>query len=1309
MPEQTQQTHKLRFISFQEHVKHRSMWLGSSVLSDHLYWVLSSDGKFEHKNINISEALLKCFDEILVNALDQYVRAILVPTSEGGPVTFISVDFDRESGEISITNNGQGFDVYNNHPDLDSPDEYTVQAAITREYGGSNFGDIKGDNPAKIDKDSYRVTGGINGLGIKLIVINSVKFSIETVDKIRGKYYYQEINDSMKDIRPPVVKKLSEIKKLQQKTPHTKISFIPDYAQLCKKSKSTPNPNWMKNPDNLAMFEKVMQFRTHQLAAFISCTKYRYDLNDAGKEFRISYNKSTTVKFNDTKITPLSSDAFTKMFPVDKIVKCTIDSEDSSIKFPWDINVCLKPDTKLPYSVSQVNGVFIGESGSHINWLIKQIFDYVSSKISGDSALNKSTKKFTDTHLKNMIMIINCLQIPVPQFSSQAKTGLTLATKELNQLKKTYKIDEKNLQKIWLMLKPRIIEDLTTTRQSIKTDRLQTKFIRKYERARKLGPKSRLFVPEGDSACKPIRDIITDKSNPHLSPKTCGTYNIQGVPPNAIKNSKLNKFGQLEMTKMLENNIAFKGLISAVGLDYAKDYYHSDINIVDRNGITAINIGNSDPKKRARGDAEFAKLNYGDIVIATDQDLDGIGQICSLILGFFVRFWPQLVLRGFVKRLATPLIRVYSSTKKDPTLNFYSDKEYKSWVTANFGDEENLPEKYSVEYYKGLAGHSEEEVLKDIGANILDNIYTFTLDTETFEKINAYYGGQKQSDERKKILTSDIDYEYIEKNQKNKIITCTEHLDNESRAFQLDFMARKLKHAFDGFIPSQRKAFAGARKLWANGGGPKKVYQVTGYVTTKMHYQHGDTSMNDTIIKLAQNFTGGCNLPIFMPISNGFGSRKTGRDEAGSPRYINTKLNSKFTDLMFPRQDDWLLEYVFEDGEQAEPKFYVPVLPISIMETSTTVSVGWNISCWGRDPYEVIKIVKRMIMFDDYPQMKPMSLLGMPWVKEGMRVKICPISNSKTALNPTEVCLGEWTYNDKTETVTITQLPLKIWSEDFKNGLLGIKKISAAAAANSSKSKDQQNKKNDDECGKDLVEEVYDDTGNDLNDIVIKLKPGALNEIVERGYGTDEIHPLEDYLGIKQQMHCRLNMITETGKVKEFQQYSDVVEYWYPMRKKMYISRLQRLTIILEAKIDFYENKLRFCEEDSSKKINIDKDFSKEKREKILNDAKYKKFNKTRLFKPKYISSDMLRKNIYEIKAGYDYIDQITVGEKSMEGMRKQKKDLESAKAELEDLRKVTWQSLWLKEIDELEKIIQEGEKTKWLFETKQHVFKKGK
>src|SRR6185437_741297 len=173
------------------------------------------------------------------------------------------------------------------------------------------------------------------------------------------------------------------------------------------------------------------------------------------------------------------------------------------------------------------------------------------------------------------------------------------------------------------------------------------------------------------------------------------------------------------------------------------------------------------------------------------------------------------------------------------------------------------------------------------------------------------------------------------------------HFGVESYAFQMGFMRRKLPNASDGLLPGQRKAIAAMRG--SEDKSKSKVYQITGHVSKKMYYPHGDTSMNETIIKMAQTFTGSNNIPSFIPISIGFGSRVMGRSEASSPRYIDTKYNAKVMNLIFPIIDDSNLDYVREEGNQAEPEYYVPIIPYSILKTTTTTGVGWKIDAWARD------------------------------------------------------------------------------------------------------------------------------------------------------------------------------------------------------------------------------------------------------------------------------------------------------------------------------------------------------------------------
>ena len=503
-------------------------------------------------------------------------------------------------------------------------------------------------------------------------------------------------------------------------------------------------------------------------------------------------------------------------------------------------------------------------------------------------------------------------------------------------------------------------------------------------------------------------------------------------------------------------------------------------------------------------------------------------------------------------------------------------------------------------------------------------------------------------------------------------------------------MRRKLKHAIDGLIPAQRKALAGARIMFRKEG-KAKVFQVTGYITKKLHYQHGDTSMNQTITKMAQAFTGTNNMPIFIPISNGFGDRVNGRSITGSPRYIFTKYNDKLIDLLYPREDDWLLEYVTEDGIQAEPKYYVPIWPYAITETTTTTGVGWKIDVFARDYDWTMQNLRLMIKSE---MVKPLSFMNKVWIPKGMETFIGITPSGK---NATEICRGSYTINEEKNYIRITQLPLKIWSYKYKCFLLGIH---------------PKTKRSEDADGnpypyKELVEDVIDKTGNDQVDILIKFKPGAMQKI-QGEYGTDDLDPFEDYLNLYQVLSPHLNMFGINDSIIEFKGYGEVMEYWFSVRRELYKARLERQIILLELRIKYYENILRFIHMDEKKEINIDKKKADE-RMKILEESKFLRFNKKNLLTPRYIKTDQLSDHILKHGASYKYIDDITKGMTEEDAIADLAKKIKKMYEELTNLKESTWKSIWLEELDQFDKVVREGLKTNWLFSTKQHKFTRSK
>jgi DNA topoisomerase-2 len=80
---------------------------------------------------------------------------------------------------------------------------------------------------------------------------------------------------------------------------------------------------------------------------------------------------------------------------------------------------------------------------------------------------------------------------------------------------------------------------------------------------------------------------------------------------------------------------------------------------------------------------------------------------------------------------------------------------------------------------------------------------------------------------------------------------------------------------------------------------------------------------------MAQDFVGSNNINLLNP-SGMFGTRLLGGHDAGSPRYIFTHLKP-ITKILFNEHDNALLEYLDDDGEQIEPKYFIPLIPIAVI------------------------------------------------------------------------------------------------------------------------------------------------------------------------------------------------------------------------------------------------------------------------------------------------------------------------------------------------------------------------------------------
>jgi DNA topoisomerase-2 len=170
--------------------------------------------KMEIAELMYNPGLLKCFDEVIVNAIDHSMR--LKAEEEKGKenikhVKNIKVTIDKTTGSISIFNDGNGVDIkkHSTYGDLWIPELIFGELLTSTNY----------------DKGEEKIWGGKNGYGSKLTNIFSKEFTIETIDHYTNKIYSQTFRNNMTERDKPTVKASS-------KAPYTQITFTPDYERF---------------------------------------------------------------------------------------------------------------------------------------------------------------------------------------------------------------------------------------------------------------------------------------------------------------------------------------------------------------------------------------------------------------------------------------------------------------------------------------------------------------------------------------------------------------------------------------------------------------------------------------------------------------------------------------------------------------------------------------------------------------------------------------------------------------------------------------------------------------------------------------------------------------------------------------------------------------------------------------------------------------------------------------------------------------------------------------------------------------------
>lgn len=434
----------------------------------------------------------------------------------------------------------------------------------------------------------------------------------------------------------------------------------------------------------------------------------------------------------------------------------------------------------------------------------------------------------------------------------------------------------------------------------------------------------------------------------------------------------------------------------------------------------------------------------------------------------------------------------------------------------------------------------------------------------------------------------------------------SEYLNNDYLSSSMYILYRSTPSYIDGLKNSTRKLVYTLKKK--NIKEETKVSALGGFVTSEAGYLHGDTSIQGAIVTTAQDYCGSNNLPIITPNGN-FGTRMI--NEASSARYIFTKPQPYFYEIFKKEDDGNLIKQNFE-GDEIEPRYYVPTLPLVLINGSSGIGVGFATKILNRDTKNIIKALKnklnrvRINSKYFYPQ----------W--NGFKGTVIDLGNNKWQIK------GIANLKSKRK-VEILELPINYNLSSYIDVLKKLKE-------------------------KNIIDSYDDYSENDIFRFEVQLTQEESNKDFDTIFEDLKLSTV-----ITESLCC----IDENNSIIEFNSVQDIFNKYYDVKIDYMNKRIKSEILRLTEEKNTLKEIIDFINEVINGTINL-KD-SNDKLTKSMTDKGYKNIDKLLSMPFKSLTKEKVK----ELKDKY-----------------KTKSD------ELANMQKETAESLWLKDIEQLEEKI---------------------
>ena len=402
---------------------------------------------------------------------------------------------------------------------------------------------------------------------------------------------------------------------------------------------------------------------------------------------------------------------------------------------------------------------------------------------------------------------------------------------------------------------------------------------------------------------------------------------------------------------------------------------------------------------------------------------------------------------------------------------------------------------------------------------------------------------------------------------------------------------------------------------------------------------------------MAQDFVGSNNLNLLVP-SGQFGTRLTGGDDAASPRYIFTYL-SPATRSLFPEDDDVLLEYLEDDGQIIEPKFYCPIIPLLLVNGSHGIGTGWSTSIPCHNPLSVIDYVRaKLERHLDLPLIEPYS--------RGFRGTFERLDDGKGYRS----CGIIKAVDDKT--VQIDELPVGVWTDAYKAHLLRM----------------QSNG---------IVSDFIENHTTTKVSFTVRLTPSQLQRMESTGLSTS-------FRLRSNQLLTNMNAFDEFGQIQKFSSAEAIADAHFPIRLSLYHDRKS----VLQSKMEYIaakqRNKARFIQMVSDGELSfIGGNVSRHEASQMLFDRGFNTAADLEAIRSSNSLSERLKESEIvpeeeenlshgETESDYDYLLQMPLSSLTREKIESLMKEAEKIEDELKAVRATEPEELWMNDLDKLAK-----------------------